>query len=181
LKIYLSFLVVVFGAQLLLSIFALAYKDEILPFLQNGMKSALEAWSPPIQIAFDEIQSDFECCGVQNATDFQEAEIFQNETLKIIRENNLTLIGDFAVPDSCCVVNEQFCGIVNATQANIFAQGCSFALEDEVANHVNIFAIALSSTCLLQLASILFAGCIIHAEQDDDELEPLISNENPQN
>jgi hypothetical protein len=35
------------------------------------MESALEAWSPPIEIAFDEIQSDFDCCGVQNATDYK--------------------------------------------------------------------------------------------------------------
>ncbi|CBY16452.1 unnamed protein product [Oikopleura dioica] len=77
LRIYLSLLIVVFAAQLLLSIFALAYNVEILPYLQNGMESALEAWSPPIELAFDEIQSDFDCCGVQNATDFK----VQNKTL----------------------------------------------------------------------------------------------------
>jgi len=181
LRVYLSLLIVVFAAQLLLSIFALAYKEQSLQFIQNGMKSALEAWSPPIEMAFDEIQSDFDCCGVQNATDYKDAQIFQNETLKVIHENNLTLVGDFAVPDSCCVVNNEFCGITNATEANIFTSGCSYTLEDEVANHVNIFAIVLSTTCLLQLASILFAGCIIHAEQDDEELDPLVSNENPQN
>lgn len=181
LRIYLSLLIVVFAAQLLLSIFALAYKVEILPFLQKGMKSAIEAWSPPIEMAFDEIQTDFDCCGVDNSTDYQHAQIFQNETMKIMEENNLTLVGEFAVPDSCCVVSEEFCGITNATEANIFAQGCVYTLEDEVANHVNIFAIVLSTTCLLQLASILFAGCIIHHEEEDEELDPLVANENPQN
>ncbi|CAG5098340.1 Oidioi.mRNA.OKI2018_I69.XSR.g15580.t1.cds [Oikopleura dioica] len=181
LRIYLALLIVVFAAQLLLSIFALAYKVEILPYLESGMKSAISAWSPPIEMAFEEIQTDFDCCGVDNSTDYKDARIFQNETRKIMEEKNLTLVGEFAVPDSCCVVNEEFCGITNATEANIFTQGCAYTLEDEVSNHVNVFAIVLSTTCLLQLASILFAGCIIHSDQDDEELDPLVSNENPQN
>ena len=72
LKVYLSLLVIVFSAQLLLSIFALAYQDEILPYLERGMLSALEAMAPnsPIQIGFDELQKDLDCCGVRNATDW---------------------------------------------------------------------------------------------------------------
>ena len=72
LKIYLSLLVIVFSAQLLLCIFALAYQDEILPYLERGMLSALEAFSPnsPIQIGFNEMQKDLSCCGVRNATDW---------------------------------------------------------------------------------------------------------------
>jgi len=180
LKIYLSFLIIVFAAQLLLSIFALAYQVEIQPFFEGGMLTAMEALSPPIALGFDELQSQFDCCGVRNATDWNLSAIWINKTTVTIRENNLTAFGDYLVPDSCCIESEKFCGITNATIDNIWSGGCAPTLKDEIEGHVNIFAIVLSLTCVLQLASILFSGCIINHEDEDEQLEPLITSEETQ-
>lgn len=177
LKIYLSLLIIVFAAQLLLSIFALAYQVEILPYLETGMLTALEALSPPIAIGFNELQSNLACCGVNNATDWNLSTIWLNETVETIRANNLTANGDVLVPDSCCVTHVSFCGITNATEDNIFPIGCANTLKDEIEGHVNIFAIVLSLTCVLQLISILFSGCILHSDEQDEQLEPLITQD----
>jgi len=180
LKIYLSLLIIIFAAQLLLSIFALAYQVEILPYFKHGMLTALEALSPPIKLGFDELQKNLECCGVNNSTDWNLSTIWLNQTDEIIQENNLTVLGDFPVPDSCCVTPETFCGITNATVENIFGDGCANTLKIEIEDHVNVFAIVLSLTCVLQLASILFSGCILHNDEQDDELDPLITHEQTQ-
>jgi len=181
LKIYLSLLIIVFSAQLLLSIFALAYQVEILPFFESGMLTALEALSKPIEFGFDELQSNLDCCGVRNATDWNLSVIWQNETATKIAQNNLTPLGEVLVPDSCCVQKSEFCGIQNATEENIWQSGCAGTLRDEIEDHVNIFAIVLSLTCILQLASILFSGCIINNYEQDEESEPLVTQEHTQN
>jgi hypothetical protein len=79
-------LIIVFAAQLLLSIFALAYQVEILPFFEKGMMKALEALSPPIALGFDELQHNLACCGVANASDWSQSAIWVNQSLAIIQE-----------------------------------------------------------------------------------------------
>jgi len=183
LKIYLSLLVIVFSAQLLLCIFALAYQDEILPYLERGMLSALEAFSPnsPIQIGFNEMQKDLKCCGVRNATDWDLSNVWKNVSSQIITDNNLIPAGPYRVPDSCCVFLSDFCGITNATAENIFTDGCADTLKVEVQGHVNLSAIIMSVICFLQLASIMFSGCIINRQEDESEdLDPLITNDDQQ-
>jgi hypothetical protein len=130
LKFYLSLCIVVFAAQLLLSIFSLLYSNEILPYFVSAMYGAISVLAPPIQKGFDLMQSDLHCCGVENSTDWVQSQIWLNSTLQIIELNNLTSPNiDRLVPDSCCKNQTEFCGIVNNEVDDIYQTGCAVALK----------------------------------------------------
>lgn len=181
LKFYLSFCIIVFATQLLLSIFSLAYTTQILPYFTNAMYTALNAISPPISEGFDFMQAELYCCGVENSTDWMNSTIWVNQTMETITENNLTSpYPDALVPNSCCIdtKNSSFCGIEFNSPDNIYQAGCALTLKTDIEQHVNVFAIVLAVICVLQLTSILFAGCLVHnKEHEPEEEQSLVQNE----
>ena len=50
--------------------------------------------------------------------------------------------------------------------------------QTDIEQHVNVFAIVLAVICVLQLTSILFAGCLVHNKENEPEEEQrLVQNE----
>lgn len=48
-----------------------------------------------------------------------------------------------AVPDSCCRDPFEFCGIILNDVNSTYQIGCAQALQNDIVNHVNVFAIVL--------------------------------------
>ena len=105
---------------------------------------------------------------------------------------------DALVPNSCCIdtKNSSFCGIEFNSPDNIYQAGCAltlkvrtqllidfffkltFLFQTDIEQHVNVFAIVLAVICVLQLTSILFAGCLVHnKENEPEEEQSLVQNE----
>ncbi|KAG8178239.1 hypothetical protein JTE90_005608 [Oedothorax gibbosus] len=75
-------LLIIFVVEIAGGVTAYVYKGQFEGFLKENMKKSIEQHQPDSQKVWDDMQKEFECCGVDNADDYL--------------NNNLT------VPLSCC-------------------------------------------------------------------------------
>lgn len=100
--------------------------------------------STAVTHAWDRIQQDKECCGVNNYTDWR----------------NNTHLKDGSVPDSCCIAYSKDCGgkvIATHNTTNIYTEGCAekFLKASQI---TTIIVICCSvGIAILQILGIVFA------------------------
>jgi len=118
---------------------------------------------------------------VWNTTDWSNSQTWLDQVNATLANNTDLKIEDPsqpAVPDSCCKDPFEFCGIILNDVNSTFQIGCAEALQNDIVNHVNVFAIVLVVICSLQLTAILFGGCLVANKADEDEEQrTLIENE----
>jgi len=112
-------------------------RDTMLHSSKNypGGKVVKEAW--------DHIQEDFDCCGARNYTDWA---------------SNANL--NQSVPDSCCVVYQEYCGegyFRHATTPEIYTEGCAekFLIASDVT--VIVVIVVAIAVAILQVLGIVLA------------------------
>eukprot|EP00118_Oscarella_pearsei_P006414 m.28897 g.28897 ORF g.28897 m.28897 type:complete len:242 (+) comp31092_c0_seq1:372-1097(+) len=98
--------------------------------------------SDPIRKAWNFIQENFDCCGVNASSDWY----------------NATWSGGFQkVPDSCCEIPETGCGLLSPEIGSYFTRGCYAKLKDALQSSMFPVGIAIVSLTSLQLIGIFFA------------------------
>jgi len=130
-------------------------KDDVEHILKSQMLAGMARYNGSeaigITLAWDNMQQELKCCGVNNYTDWR----------------NSTILGETeAVPDSCCIKKTTDCGFnvrsFDWTRANltIHATGCVGQLKDWVVTHVAVVGGIACGVACLQVLGICFACCL---------------------
>lgn len=126
-------------------------KNKLIPVIEEHLKGELKAYyiSEDITISWDQRQTQFECCGASNYTDWTQ---------------NLIMNG--SVPESCCIpgdgCNVTGLALTSAEYAEniIFTTGCVESLGTWVLGDIGkIIGIAVGLT-FIQVVGIFLASCL---------------------
>jgi hypothetical protein len=120
---------------------AVIYRSQAEKTIKDAMKTTLNNYGNyteksnrnGITVMWDHIMATFECCGVDNSTDFQYAKKWVNTSEKV-------------VPDACCILNNKTTIEVkytncttNLTEENSYKdKGCYDSLAGEIEKHTGV-------------------------------------------
>ncbi|XP_060583422.1 tetraspanin-4-like [Ruditapes philippinarum] len=117
LVVYFVFVLVIFGLEVAATSLCLTHKQQINRFLHEEVKLSIQEDYRPelagkqnggVVAVVDSIQTHFECCGIDNHTDWYSISAWPDKT---------------SVPDSCCVQPIDGCGYAGSTAA-FYSRGC---------------------------------------------------------
>lgn len=143
LRIFLGVVVIVFILQVVVGIVAYIYREEAIDDLGDRMKFAVIKYkeSNRIMKAVDKIQTQWQCCGIEDANDWtaNKEYVCPGSARK----------EPCSVPDSCCVVPYMDCGsereLANGIRSEkIHSDGCKDDLKTWVEGHLD----AIGATAL---------------------------------
>lgn len=160
LNCYAMILVIILLLEVSAAYAVLVYKRVAEDTIKDAMKTTLNNYgysveksnSNGVTLLWDRIMASFECCGVDNATDFEDAKNWVNAT-------------DMVVPDACCFLNDKVTIEVNdttctsnPTEENSYKdKGCYDSLAREVEKHTGIPVLIGTLFVLSQALGIVLA------------------------
>ncbi|XP_069760613.1 uncharacterized protein [Narcine bancroftii] len=139
-------LVTIFFMELILVILFFVYRTEVGEYVRRDLKRGLMLYDSEGNVgltnAWNIIQNEYECCGVDNATDWD------------------SLMGGNFVPDSCCQEYSQKCGLHDPSKW--FANGCY----DKIAAFIEQRSVVLGSVAMsvvvIQILGMVFSMILFH-------------------
>jgi len=141
-------LIGIFILEVAAGISGFVLRDRTNSLIQKSMMDSIPIYAkndtPAITAIWDEMQRDFECCGVINSSDWKSAGgLFTNGSL----------------PMSCCSLQPGAILSVNcnALSENLYHIGCSPALSDFLRKHANSIGATGVCIAILQFIGIIFA------------------------
>ena len=133
----------------------LIFKDQVWEHLNDKLIDGLDNYDNPtngsltsMKEAWDSLQTEFKCCGVEEFTDWGEVDSF-NKT--------------GSVPDSCCKTVEEDCGngqLINSNLHIIYTNGCLTKVENVIKDNVMIVGIIGAAVVVTQIIVICIACCL---------------------
>ncbi|XP_051885780.1 tetraspanin-9 isoform X2 [Pristis pectinata] len=145
----LSFFVIlltIFLMELILVILFFVYKTEVAEYAREDLKTGLSLYGTEGNIgltnAWNIIQTEYECCGVDNSTDWG------------------TIKGNNVVPDSCCQEYSKDCGQHDSSKW--FAKGCYDKIEAFVEQQTVVLGSVAMSIVLIQILGMAFSMTLFH-------------------
>lgn len=155
LGLYFFFLMIIFAAQLAAGILSAIYGNQVTDYLANESKEFLmtgfneapeaDVVNKTITAAWNEVQTVFECCGVEGAGDYPNGP-----------------------PDSCCLPTTDFVAGSCGATAIAFTDGCQAILEDLIEEYETILAATAVGVACFELFCMLFAICLCRNIDEDD-------------
>ncbi|KAG6442160.1 CD63 antigen [Manduca sexta] len=149
------------GAMILMFIFQLsaciagyALRGNTVALVQQQLMSTMELYGPSLEVTklWDEVQEDFECCGVVNASDWI-APLGTQQT--------------GGLPVSCCPHVYGTIQTVNCTVIQAYATGCAEAFGDWVKSHAT--AIGVAGIFLVLMQALAVGGALWMAKMSREE------------
>ncbi|XP_015905098.2 CD63 antigen-like [Parasteatoda tepidariorum] len=119
------------------------YKDEVQDFLKKNMYVSLIQQKEGSVEIWDELQYEFECCGVEGPDDYTKM--------------------NFKVPNSCCKDNAE------CSESNAYTKGCFVQLHDKIKKNITIIIGVAIGIAAIQLLGFLLALCLAHRIKKDNE------------
>jgi len=160
-KAYAVLVAVLLIAEVGTGIAAAINKGEAEDLVTKGMKSALDKYNTDddtrfyIVEAWDAVQEDLQCCGVDGYQDWAKSTGWNNQN---------------DVPDSCCKAMTKGCGARSSIdQSNIYTVGCKAVLIQTIKDNRSYAVYAGLGFGLFQIILII-AGCAVGKKMgyDDD-------------
>jgi len=138
-----------------LTVVVLIYKNETKQEIVKQMKKGLDNYNTTdkhggIQITWDNMQQNYNCCGIENAEDWGKNTAFSKRFPS-------------SVPDSCCKIQSDRCGIntLKPLDTNkIYTAGCFQKFADDIEDNVEIAGAVGGVLGAIQLIAILVACCM---------------------
>ena len=149
---YAALLLLVLLAECVVTIMPFVYKGKaekiVHDALAAGQKSYNISGHDGVTKSWDSIQQKFECCGLENYTDWQNM-AFQNGDVN-------------KAPDSCCRKEARNCGEgqLTAESDKIYRSGCYDNFKEMVKKNIYLVGAAGIGIALFQLISIIVA-CVL--------------------
>ncbi|XP_064399863.1 tetraspanin-7-like [Halichondria panicea] len=148
LYIYIIVVFIIFVVEIVGAVLAFVYRDQAVGFIESGLTSTLTQYNGTtptamgIREAWDFVQTTLNCCGVNNVTDWLNA--------------------DLEIPTSCCNVN-----MTCITEQ--YSKGCSSAVLNLV--QTQLVAVAAVGIAFLvgEIVVILLAFCLVCCTDFDKE------------
>jgi hypothetical protein len=160
LNCYAMILLIILLLEVAAAYAAVVYKSEAENTIKDAMKTTLNNYlysieksnNSGITLMWDRIMANFECCGVDNSTDFEDAKKWVGAS-------------DMVVPDACCLlnnkttieVNDTMC-TTNPTEENSYKdKGCYDSLAGEIEKHTGIPILIVTLFVLSQALGMVLA------------------------
>ncbi|XP_028409449.1 CD151 antigen-like isoform X2 [Dendronephthya gigantea] len=156
--IFFSVLMLILIVQIIALILGMVYREKVEDELHDDMKKTIQEYMTDIEgvtKAWDWAQQKFECCGVDNYTDWR----------KSITKFNQQGRHDI-VPDSCCRVESDKCGDFSTSsnpgkppgdvnQEKIYTDGCFTELKQFIKDHLLTIGLAALFFLIVELFVII--------------------------
>jgi CD63 antigen len=153
-KTYATLMIILVIIQIAVVIVASALRGQISKLIEDKVDKTMEEYNPAVSkkansdaitLAWDTMQQELKCCGLNVAEDWMDNHNYYNTT---------------NVPDTCCIVVQRECGKGALGSNTIFSSGCKQALEDWLINNLIVGVGFGVSIFLLQIVGIVFACCL---------------------
>ncbi|CAH1114432.1 unnamed protein product [Psylliodes chrysocephalus] len=138
---------------------AIIYKGTAETEVKNVLKTSLTKYyslsenGSAVNLAWDNLQISLKCCGVDDYKDYQENEKWAN--------------GDKAVPDSCCVLDENKKPLVSTcsyspTETNSYhLKGCYKEVVNWIMSNLDMVIIVLVVFGVVEILGVLLSFCLV--------------------
>ncbi|XP_061163805.1 tetraspanin-9-like [Saccostrea echinata] len=170
LVVYVVFLVILLLVEITFIILIFAVRSEVDSWIKKPFKKAIKEEykgihsKESISIAINFVSVEFECCGVDNYSDFNSSTLWRNET---VNETNPL------IPVICCKNRTsdaiKSC-VENPNQNNSYAyQGCYNAIDNWLIKNQNIMIGVGAAVLAVELLLMIFALVVCKSGEKDDE------------
>ena len=163
---FVTLMALILVAEIGIAVSVVIYKEKAYDLVQDAMKIGLNAYKvegkESVTAGWDEIQKQFECCGVNNSTDWTSSNEFNNT------EN---------VPSSCCIIKASNCG-VNKNKSpftGLYQQGCFEKFENFVEGNALLVGGAGIVVICIQLI-IVITGCCLAKKGNFEDKNKYLGN-----
>jgi CD63 antigen len=145
-------LLIIFILEIAAGITAYALRHKVRGFVEQKLHESIDGYGksddPAITKSWDQAQTDFQCCGVNNYTDWSASG---------------AKLPDGALPDSCCKENTEGCGagmLTNFDSDKMNSRGCVSGFEEWVQDNIIIVGGVGIGLAFVQLFGIMIACCL---------------------
>ncbi|GAA6106004.1 tetraspanin 36 [Tachysurus ichikawai] len=158
LGIFLLIILLIFAAEVTALVFGVIYERRISGELDKSMNDVFEKYDGKNSEtkAVDYLQSEMECCGVLNYTDWSTRPWFTSHN---------------SVPKSCCKANTTCSGQLNHPEV-LNTNGCKVKLEKLLQDVLSTGLLVILGFAIIKLLGIL-SICVIACRSSRNEYEPL--------
>jgi len=156
-----SFLmVVVLLCEIAAGITVAVLRPEVEDIVKGNMEKTMTSYGDPkslITMTWDDLQTNYKCCGSSNYTDWDNTDYGKNVT---------------GVPDSCCKEPSVGCGhnVFNGSTDNVNTDGCYTALTASAMRNIGAIIGGAVALALLQLFGIWMSNCLVRAVKERYEI-----------
>ncbi|CAH0554427.1 unnamed protein product [Brassicogethes aeneus] len=141
---YSSLLIVVFILEILVGIGGIVLKSKTRDVVENALITTMKEYDNPkyneTTALWDQVQNQFQCCGVMNYTDWMTS----NST-------------DHKLPISCCPIPTGATGVMTCNQDNAYKLGCLDKFTDYIEGHATTIEGVGIGLAVLQILGILLS------------------------
>ncbi|XP_067855285.1 tetraspanin-9-like isoform X3 [Heptranchias perlo] len=139
-------LLMIFFLELILVILFFVYRTEVAEYAREDLKIGLRLYGSEGNVgltnAWNIIQTEYECCGVDNSTDWE------------------PVLGVNSVPDSCCEEYSKGCG--QHTPSKWFVAGCYDKIVMLVEQQTVVLGTVAMSIVVIQILGMAFSMTLFH-------------------
>ncbi|CAG9764589.1 unnamed protein product [Ceutorhynchus assimilis] len=158
LTLYGILLIVILIMEIAAGSLAVIYKSKAETETKHILKLSLEKYynstdtKDAVTLAWDALQIELKCCGVDNGEDYQRNEAWKQQS--------------YIVPPSCCALSfdnkplDPNCVTAPNESNSYYRMGCYQKIVDWVMINMNIIIISAAVLALVEIIGILFAFCL---------------------
>ncbi|XP_051964465.1 tetraspanin-36-like [Xyrauchen texanus] len=157
---FLFIIMVIFAAEVTAFVFSFIYRGRIKGDLEKSMSEVFQKYDGvnTESHAVDYLQSQLQCCGVQNLTDWTASTWYGTH-------NN-------SVPHSCCKANTTQCsGLLNQPEL-LNTQGCESKLEQMLQDVLSYAMLVILGFAIIKLFGMI-SICVITCRSKRHDYQPL--------
>ncbi|XP_043272453.1 CD63 antigen [Venturia canescens] len=147
LMIFAVALLLIFIVEMAVGIAAAVFKRDFEMILRNSMKDSLGNYTDADRVAWDKMQTNLECCGVDGPGDWEQLSI-----------SGITQPG--FLPQSCCKDLRPNSSCRSFDVLSLSQTGCYAALENRVHKGASVLIGVGIGIAFIEVAGIVFACCL---------------------
>jgi len=150
-KTFALLLILIMVLQIIIGITAYVVRKPVEEEITEKMVASMDNYEveEAVTKVWDSFQKDFKCCGTNSPADWFGKQNF----------TNTTTAGKVTLPDSCCKVETELCG-VNALLTTFNEVGCKDGFVNMVKTNVEIVGGVCIGLAFIQIFGILLACCL---------------------
>jgi len=182
---YIIVMILLVVLEISASIAGYVKKDDVSKVLVNIAEDSMNNWNNTVvQSTWDQVQSNFQCCGVESYNDWSNQTMTNNSFVNWAKNKGWAPDGaaplntKYPVPDSCCVDFEANCGlsynfldVENALLPPGSNKGCSDGLKDWVTSNIGIVAGIAAGFAVIEIFAIIFSLYLVCSDNGYETLD----------
>lgn len=157
--IFFSVLVIIVIVQIVAVILGMLYRQKVEDELRGDMLKTIQEYATDVEgvtKAWDWAQQKFECCGVDNYTNWRRSATFNPRGRH------------YLVPDSCCKEETEQCGdfkaegfVDDVDKTKVYTSGCFIELKEYIKDHLLTIGLAALFFLILELVVIILTLMLV--------------------